>query len=271
MTLAGLPDKVTAAPAIIPADATAVQVKVTAAADAEGTEKPFQVVAVAGPRTARSEAKLTVPVQASLALLPVADVTVKAGEDAVVEIKVERKNFKGPIRVTFEGLPDKVTAAPAAIGESENAVKVKLSSAADAAEAERKPLRVVASADQLRAESDLRLTVQKSDAFQPQTLWVGQRFFASGEVQGVELKVTRRVGSKFDGAMTLSWPGGSATHSVAGEINKGRVSFQSEKNGNFHQRFDGEIKDGVMTCQWNGVSAKGRQVSGTANLRLKKN
>jgi hypothetical protein len=59
-------------------------------------------------------------------------VTFKPGGKVKVKVTVERKHFAGPVAVTIEGLPAKVTAAAATIPPEQSAAEVELMAAADA-------------------------------------------------------------------------------------------------------------------------------------------
>jgi hypothetical protein len=58
--------------------------------------------------------------------------TLKPGGKVKVKVTVERKHFAGPVAVTIEGLPAKVTAAAATIPPEQSAVEFELMAAADA-------------------------------------------------------------------------------------------------------------------------------------------
>src|SRR5439155_14265572 len=61
-----------------------------------------------------------------------AAVTLKPGAKAKLKVTVERKNFAGPVAVTVEGLPAKVTAAAVTVPAEQSAAEVALTAAADA-------------------------------------------------------------------------------------------------------------------------------------------
>jgi hypothetical protein len=164
VSFTGLPDKVTVSAAVIAPDQSAVQVKLTAAADATEENKAFRVVAAANKRTAQSEVQLTVAVPPSLVVLPIKAMTLKPGEERAFEVKVDRKKVNGPVAVTIEGLPDNVNAPGATIPASQSTVKIKLTAGKDAPDDVKKQLRVVATAYQLKAEGSVQLIIPKVPA-----------------------------------------------------------------------------------------------------------
>jgi hypothetical protein len=57
--------------------------------------------------------QLTVQIERSLVLLPVAEVRLKPGETKTVPIKVQRTACNGPIHIELQDLPAGTTAEPA--------------------------------------------------------------------------------------------------------------------------------------------------------------
>jgi hypothetical protein len=100
------------------------------------------------------------PTQAALRLLPLADLTVAAGEARKVTVQVKRENCQGPIELRLEGLPEGVRAHPVmiAVGADAGAVELTADPWADPANRE---VRLLASAAHARAEGRFRVTVQR--------------------------------------------------------------------------------------------------------------
>jgi hypothetical protein len=139
--LRNLPAQVSATKGTVAAGKDSATLALTAAASAPlasrgdvdvlGTAPLYNQQAASPAFTVRVQAP---PPALTLTAEPVA-VTLKPGEKVKVKITVERKHFAGPVAVTVEGLPAKVTAAAVTIADGQSAAEVELSAAADAAPA----------------------------------------------------------------------------------------------------------------------------------------
>jgi hypothetical protein len=138
LELRNLPAQVTAGPATIRVGETSATVPLTAAAgaplasrgdvDVLGTAKLGNQQAASPPFTIRVQA----PPAALVARAEPDTVKLKPGEKAKVKVTVDRKHFAGPVAVTVQGLPAKVTAGEATVPADASAVDIELSAAADA-------------------------------------------------------------------------------------------------------------------------------------------
>jgi len=135
-----LPANVTVPKAAIGKGQEQVEVELTAAANAAlGARGDVSVLGIAplGNQQAASP-NFTVRVQPppvlTLKVEPAA-VTVKPGAKATLKITIDRKNLTGSAALTFEGLPEKVTAPPVTVAADKNEATIELTAAADAAPA----------------------------------------------------------------------------------------------------------------------------------------
>ena len=133
-----LPAQVKASRAIIGSGKSATTVTLTAAADAPiGSRGDVDLLGTVrlGNQQAASPA-FTVHVQAPPRLLTVkaepAAVMLKPGSKVKIKVTIERKHFAGPIAVTIEGLPPKVTAAAVTVPPEQSTAEIELAAAADA-------------------------------------------------------------------------------------------------------------------------------------------
>jgi hypothetical protein len=138
LELRNLPAQVKADRMTIGPGKSTVTMTLTAAADAPlGSRGDVDVLGTAplGNQQAASPA-YTVRVQSPPPVLIVkvepATVTLKPGGKVKLKVTVERKHFIGPIVVTIEGLPAKVTVAPATVPSEQSVTEVELAAAADA-------------------------------------------------------------------------------------------------------------------------------------------
>jgi hypothetical protein len=138
LELRNLPAQVKAGKATISPGQAATAVELAAAAgaplgsrgdvDVLGTAPPGNQQAPSPPFTVRVQAP---PPTLTLKAEPAA-VTLKPGMKAKFKVTVERKHFTGPVALTVEGLPAKVTAAPVTVAADQTAAEVELTAAADA-------------------------------------------------------------------------------------------------------------------------------------------
>jgi formylglycine-generating enzyme required for sulfatase activity len=98
------------------------------------------------------------PPPAAMQLLPLAAVTLEAGQTKSIEVRVERENCPGPIELWVEALPAGVRSRRITIPGDEATRTLELTATADA-DAGNCTVRVVAVAGDTRIESELRLTI----------------------------------------------------------------------------------------------------------------
>jgi formylglycine-generating enzyme required for sulfatase activity len=97
---------------------------------------------------------------ADVTLLPVADVTLEPGESKTIEVRVERQNCKGPIRVQLVGLPKGVKVDPDPLLLQGDAGQITLTATADA-EDDVGSVRLQAVADDAQTKGHFMLTVKR--------------------------------------------------------------------------------------------------------------
>jgi formylglycine-generating enzyme required for sulfatase activity len=97
---------------------------------------------------------------AALRLLPLADLTVAAGQTRTVAVRVERQNYQGAVELRLDDLPPGVRARPAEIAAGADSGAVELTADPEAVEANW-GARLLASAAAARAEGRFRVTVRQ--------------------------------------------------------------------------------------------------------------
>jgi uncharacterized protein (TIGR03000 family) len=121
-----------------------VKVTLTAGGKAAAGTTTVKVTAKLGGASAEGSFKLTVseavkpkPVEAGpnrigLDLTTPASVSVQPGKRGSVTVKIDRAGVQGPVRVSIEGLPRGVTAAPATLAAGQDTLSLTLAADADA-------------------------------------------------------------------------------------------------------------------------------------------
>jgi len=99
------------------------------------------------------------PPPAVLRMLPIKGVTVGAGQAAVLEVRVQRENCHGPVRLEIAGLPAGVGAQPVVLAEGDETVRLKLRAQDDAPEGATSA-RVLAQLGTIRQEQTAVVTVR---------------------------------------------------------------------------------------------------------------
>jgi hypothetical protein len=200
-----LPSQVTAEPVEIGEGKDSTELVFTAAPEAEASAEAvkFKISVTAGEKTAQQEVALRIKPPPPPVLSTVAALTMRPGATAPLEVKVDRKGFMGPIALTFEGLPEKVTTGkpasedPAASPESgqeltipevESSLKIALTAATDAAEGTFTP-KVTAMVREQKIEAPLKLTIERF-SFRVQPLPVVT--LKPGESKTIDVTVLRR-------------------------------------------------------------------------------
>ncbi len=135
--LSGSPEGITAKAAAIPAGQSAGQLELLAAEKLGDNELQTRltVSVKVGELRAEQPLALTVNKVKLPTLVPVPDVVLQPGQTKEVDVAVQRNGYQGPLKLGVEGLPDKVTGAVGEVAADQNAAKLKLTAAADAADA----------------------------------------------------------------------------------------------------------------------------------------
>jgi hypothetical protein len=133
-----LPAQVTADKATIAAGQTTTTLTLTAAAAAPlGSRGDVDILGTAQPGNQQaSSPPFTVRVQPPPPVLTVkaepAAVVIKPNAKTKLKVTIERKNFAGPVVLSIDGLPAKVTAAAVTIPQEQSVGEIELTAAADA-------------------------------------------------------------------------------------------------------------------------------------------
>src|SRR5262249_28816041 len=67
-------------------------------------------------------------------ILPIKKITLEAGETASLEVRIQRENCHGPVRVELVGLPRGVGASPVIVADGDDMARLDLRAQEDAAE-----------------------------------------------------------------------------------------------------------------------------------------
>jgi formylglycine-generating enzyme required for sulfatase activity len=145
------------------ADETRATLRVEAPESAGDEVHEVRLRAAAGDRQREQTVRVTVATPPRLRLLPVAAVTLDAGQSRTVPVQVERHKAPGPVTLTLHGLPAGVQAAPARIDAGSDRGAVELTAASDAAASRTVTLR--AAAGDVRAEKEFALVVKEAGTF----------------------------------------------------------------------------------------------------------
>lgn len=109
-----------------------------------------------------------------LRLIPPQALKVKEGDRKFLIVKVQRKNFNGPVKVQFKDLPDGLNSEIVTIGETKDTASIRLTISYNIGTLQTN-LKLVASAEELEAEETVPISVAmvKSSLFRPQALALG--------------------------------------------------------------------------------------------------
>jgi tetratricopeptide (TPR) repeat protein len=163
LEVVGLPWKVTARAEDPTSDQDSGYLEIIAADDVdEVLSQAIQVRARLGTLEAEQEIALTVRAAPRLRILPVAPVTVQAGESMTVEVTVRRRNLPAPVGLSLAGLPPGVRGQSLGIPEDQDVGKLELQADRSAISGLRE-VQIVASACQTSATAPLRLTVSRAN------------------------------------------------------------------------------------------------------------
>jgi tetratricopeptide (TPR) repeat protein len=157
LQIEGLPQKVEAKPITLDAEESVARVELRAAEDAEEASQPAQVRATLGDVRADQTVRVTVRATPTLTLSGVADVTVEANQLWALGVRVQRRNWSGPVELWLEQLPDGVRSYRTVLPAERNEAIVELWTTASAVP--ERTVRLRAEGGLLRAEQSFRLTV----------------------------------------------------------------------------------------------------------------
>jgi hypothetical protein len=163
-----LPPHLTAAKAVIPMGQTAVDVEITAAADAAVGEKAdVHVVGTAGTNQQIPSPNFTIGVLAlpfDLRVEPAA-LEIAPGQKAKVKVIATRKNYEGPIAVELRNLPAHVSSAKATIAMGQTEAEIEVTADDEAAVGEKPDVSALGTAtaggNQTRTSPPLKVRVVK--------------------------------------------------------------------------------------------------------------
>jgi hypothetical protein len=133
-----LPARLTAGRASIDAGKNTATIRLVAEADAPlGSRGDVDVLGSAAPGNQQAASppfaiRVQAPPPRLVVKLEPSAITLKPGGKTKIKVTVERKNFTGPVAITIEGLPAKVTTAAANIPPDQSTAEIDLTAAADA-------------------------------------------------------------------------------------------------------------------------------------------
>lgn len=129
----GLPDKLTAEVADLAPDQNSAKLKLAAAADAPDARARVRVAGRLYGRTIAAEVPLQIDRQ-PYRVRSFMVVTLRPGETRSVQIPLERRSYKGPIRLQVEGLPEGVTVPEVQVPAEQSVATLEFAAAAGARE-----------------------------------------------------------------------------------------------------------------------------------------
>ncbi len=170
VTFTGLPAGVKVADLTIPEGKSEGNAEVSASKEAKAG--PADIVAKADGGTIKAQVKIKLSVKPAEVVTPMppqlildtpSTFEVAAGSKKPLTINVQRKNFKGPVKVTFSGLPEGIKIPEQTIAEDKNAATVEI-----APGKETRPgtvmVKVIASVGKVKVEAEIRFTVKGAAA-----------------------------------------------------------------------------------------------------------
>src|SRR5262249_41298099 len=86
------------------------------------------------------QAAVAPPAPASISLQAPEALALAAGQSAKLRVRVRRANYKGPVTLRLEGLPEGVTAGKATLAPGSDEAAMELTASSGASEAEREAL-----------------------------------------------------------------------------------------------------------------------------------
>jgi hypothetical protein len=134
-------------------EAKATEGNVTVVAEGKGikTTALFKLIVKAAPPPPPPPAKLTLEVPATFDL--------DAGSKKTLLVKIKRENFKGPVKVTFTGLPEPLKLSEVTIPEDKDVAPIELSVPASAKDATG-TVKIKASSGKTEEEKETKVTIK---------------------------------------------------------------------------------------------------------------
>jgi hypothetical protein len=189
LELTGLPDGIQAEPATVAADQNVASIVLTAAADAEEKTAEARVLATLGDVRAEMPVRVALNAAPSLRLLPLAEVSLVAGQGSLLPVRIERRGCAGYVKVRLEGVTAGLRSQSVTIPAGEDSGKLELSADTDQAE-EPQAARVVARLGSLEASQSIVLHVRAAPSLR--LMPVGPVTVAAGRRVAVEIRLQRR-------------------------------------------------------------------------------
>ena len=165
LSLSGLPEGVKAADVTVPGDKSEGILDLEIAKDAKATDGNVALVAEGKGIKTTSMFKLIVkaapppPPPAKLTLEVPATFDLDAGSKKTLMIKIKRENFKGPVKLTFTGLPEPLKLSEVTIPEDKDFAPIELSVPATAKGATGK-VKIKASSGKTEEEKETKVTIK---------------------------------------------------------------------------------------------------------------
>jgi hypothetical protein len=172
----GISDKVSLRAEDIAAGKIETKLEIAAAADTPEATHSLRVTGLAQ----EQQFSLTIPLHianAPFRVKSLAVVTMKPGEEKSVRVVLERRTYKGPVRLTAESLPEGVTIPAVEIAAGQSEAMVKLIATPEATECIR-TTKVIASADNLSTGDALLVRVTRGETgFLPREVTANKELF----------------------------------------------------------------------------------------------
>jgi hypothetical protein len=172
----GISEKISLRASEIAAGQNETKLEIAAAADTPEASHSLRVTGLAQDR----QFSLTIPLHIAHAPFRVksfALVTMKPGEEKMVRVALERRAYKGPVRLAMERLPEGVTIPSVEIAAGQSEALVKLTASAEAKECIR-TAKVIASADNLSTSDALLVRVSRGETgFLPREITANRELF----------------------------------------------------------------------------------------------
>jgi tetratricopeptide (TPR) repeat protein len=170
VTIADLPDGVRAEALTLAADQDAGRVELRAADDMPATTKTVRVAAELGKLRVEHQSLLTVRVTPSVQLLPVDDMSLQRHMLRTISVRLQRRNFSGPVEVRLENLPESIKSHPVKVAANADRARLEVSAGPRAALVKH-DVKIVAVATGIRAEGRLHISVV---ADRPLSDWIDE-------------------------------------------------------------------------------------------------
>ena len=172
VTVAGLPAGATANELTLPADKSEGDLEITLPKDAKDGESALSIKAESPATKAEAKVKMTVkaapppPPPAKLGLEVPGTILLEAGAKKLIPIRIKRENFKGPVKLTFAGLPENVKLPEMVFPEDKNEAQLEINLPKEA-KAGMVTVKVKAEGGNTTAETESKVTIKEAAAPPP--------------------------------------------------------------------------------------------------------